>query len=265
MTVSTKAATAPSDRAAGAGVEAQPGPLGRMAAGPAAMVLAFRAAPGMASLLAVVSVCAGAGPVASAWLTKLLLDQIAERPGSSPAELVRLAVALAVVGVLLAFLPKLVNYASAELGRRVRLAARDRIFTTVGNLPGLVRLEDPPFYDRLMLAHQAGADSPGQVLGGLLGLLQAILTMGGFLVTMALLSPLMTVALLLAAIPALVAELLLNRRRARLAWRLGPTERREIFYADLLRNLQAAKEVRLFGTAGFFRERMLVELRTING
>ncbi|RGC69380.1 putative multidrug export ATP-binding/permease protein [Micromonospora sp. MW-13] len=265
MTVTTKAATTPSARAAGADVDAPPGPLGRMVAGPAAMVLAFRAAPGMAALLAVVSVCAGAGPVASAWLTKLLLDRIAERTGSGLAELVRLAVALAVVGVLLAFLPQLVNYASAELGRRVRLAARDRIFTTVGNLPGLVRLEDPPFYDRLMLAHQAGADSPGQVLGGLLGLLQAILTMGGFLVTMALLSPVMTVALLLAAIPALVAELMLNRRRARLAWRLGPTERREIFYADLLRNLQAAKEVRLFGTAGFFRDRMLVELRTING
>ncbi|GAA4944577.1 hypothetical protein GCM10023238_08310 [Streptomyces heliomycini] len=102
------------------------------------------------------------------------------------------------------------------------------MFTKTGTLQGLAQLEDPRFHNRLMLAQQAGSESPGQILTSLLGLLQGGLTLGGFLVALILLSPVMAGVVTAAVIPALLAETALNRRRAGLRWRLGPAERREI-------------------------------------
>jgi ATP-binding cassette subfamily B protein len=46
-----------------------------------------------------------------------------------------------------------------------------------------------------------------------------------------------------------------------LAWTLGPTERRELFYGHVLTSLEAAKEIRVFGFGRFLRERMHAERR----
>jgi ATP-binding cassette subfamily B protein len=43
-------------------------------------------------------------------------------------------------------------------------------------------------------------------------------------------------------------------------WQIAPAERREVFYAELLASLDAAKELRLLGLGDLFRRRMLVEL-----
>jgi ATP-binding cassette subfamily B protein len=73
------------------------------------------------------------------------------------------------------------------------------------------------------------------------------------------------VLVLCSALPVLFAELSVARRRARLQWELGPVERREIFYRELLTNVQAAKEIRLFGIGSFLRERMSGERRSVIG
>nr|WP_260860173.1 ABC transporter ATP-binding protein [Streptomyces cupreus] len=226
--------------------------------------MACRTAPWAVAFLFLTAVYVGGAPVISAWLTKILLDSITGSSSDGLHHLLAPAMGLAAIGVVSALLPHATGYAANYLSRRVKLAIRDRLFTKVGDLQGLAQLEDPPFHDRLMLAQQAGSESPGQILTGLLGLLQAGITLVGFLVTLTVLSPGMASVVVAAVIPALLAERALNRRRAGLRWRLGPTERREMFYTDLLRDLRAAKEVRLFGTAGFLRDRMLGELRTIN-
>ncbi|MEW1868141.1 ABC transporter ATP-binding protein [Streptomyces caelestis] len=229
-----------------------------------ALALACRADPSAVALLVLAALCAGGAPVLSAWLTKLLLDGITQPSPGALRHLLVWAGSLAAAGVISALVPHAAVYAGNRLSRRVKLTVRDRLFTKTGTLQGLAQLEDPRFHNRLMLAQQAGSESPGQILTSLLGLLQGGLTLGGFLVALILLSPVMAGVVTAAVIPALLAETALNRRRAGLRWRLGPAERREIFYTDLLRDLKAAKEVRLFGLAGFLRGRMLSEMRTIN-
>jgi len=59
---------------------------------------------------------------------------------------------------------------------------------------------------------------------------------------------------------ALIAHMRLSRARAEVMWSITPAERREVFYAELLSSLDAAKELRLLGLGDFFRRRMLVEL-----
>ncbi|MGW9211867.1 ABC transporter ATP-binding protein [Embleya sp. NPDC055664] len=227
----------------------------------AALALAARAAPAVFAGHVLLTLAMGALPVAAAWLTKLALDGLTDG-ATSKAALVGLAAGLAGVGVTIAVTTHTNQYLRAQLERAVGQATQDRLFTAVNAFVGLGRFESPAFLDRLRLAQQASAVGPGQVLSGMLGLAQAALTVTGFLGSLFVLSATMTGLVLVAGVPALVAELILSRRRARLQWDLGPTERREIFYSQLLSTVEAAKEVRLFGIGTLLRGRMLADRRT---
>ncbi len=229
-----------------------------------AVSLAVRGAPGAVALSVVTSLAAGVIPVVTAWLVKVLLDRMAHPATGDMKSLAAPVVGIAACGMVVAVLPHLAQFAANELARRLRITTQDRLFTAVGNLPGLARLEDPAFYDRLMLAQQTGNDCPARVLTGVLQMAQATLTLGGFLGTLLVLAPAMAAAVVVAVLPILLAERALNHRRAALQWQLGPAERREMFYSHLLRDLRAAKEIRLFGAADHLRGRMLAELSTIN-
>lgn len=94
--------------------------------------------------------------------------------------------------------------------------------------------------------------------------LSPALTLIGFLITLAVLSPVIAVTLLLAAIPGIFSELGISRRRVALMSGLSHAQRRQHFYASLLTEYAAAKEIRLFGLGAFFKRRLLDELRAIH-
>ncbi|WP_167471296.1 ABC transporter ATP-binding protein [Nocardia arthritidis] len=229
-----------------------------MAAGRMAVV----AAPGVLAFHLVFTLITGVLPVVGAWLTTLMLDSIVAKAGADV--LLWLAVGLGGTSAATAVGPQVTRYLRAQLDREVGLVAQDRLFTAVEGFDGLRRFEDPRFLDRLRLAQQAGGATPGAVIDGALGIARAVLTISGFLGSLLLLSPLITVIVLAAGVPTVVAELRLSRRRARMLWDIGPVERKEIFYSRLLSSVEAAKEVRLFGIGAFLRDRMNAERRTAN-
>ncbi|MGK5552104.1 ABC transporter ATP-binding protein [Actinomadura kijaniata] len=227
-------------------------------AGARAAGLVWRAAPVPAAGYLAATVAGGATPIAVAWLTKLALDRLAApRP---LAVLAALAAGLAVAGLVGSVTPQFGHYLRAEVARRSTARAKDELFTAVERFAGLARFEDPAFLDRLRLAQQSAAQ-PQFLVEAVLGLLRGLITMVGFVGALALISPPFTVVVLAAAGPALLIELRLSRRRAAMLWRIGPAERREIFYGQLLASADAAKEIRLLGLGGFLRGRMLAELR----
>jgi ATP-binding cassette subfamily B protein len=230
-----------------------------------ALVLALRAAP--VPLLGLVSLAllAAATPVAAAWLTSRLLDGLAG-PGSSWAArswptLAPVAIALVAVGLVGATGPHGTLYLQGVLARRASLAAQDRLYQAVNAFAGLGRFEDPAFLDRLRLAQQAGQGTPGQITLAGLGLLQASVTAIGFFGSLVLIHPAMAWVVLLGAVPALAGELRLARARVHTSVRTTTIERRETFYAMLLADVQAAKEIRLFGTGHHLRARMRADRR----
>jgi ATP-binding cassette subfamily B protein len=97
------------------------------------------------------------------------------------------------------------------------------------------------------------------LVGDLLAAGGGALTIGGFLVSLTAISPVMVAVVVAGTIPVVIAELALARRRASLMWGLSPLERREFFYSGLLSSAEAAKEIRLFGIGPFLRRRMLTE------
>ena len=205
----------------------------------------------------VAALLAGVAPVATAWLLRAILDDLAT---GHPQRVVGLAVALGVTGGVAALLPSAIRYAEAQLTRAITQTGTAGLFASVTAMRGLRSLEDPAFQDRLRVAGQAGVPAAGQVAIGGIGVMQAAVTLGGFLFTLVVLSPPMAVVVLAAAVPAFCLQRGMARRQAGLIGKVSHGQRRQFFYASLLTSVAAAKEIRLLGLGGFFRGRLLAEL-----
>jgi len=229
----------------------------------AALVLAWRAGWYLLLGLAATTLLQAVAPVTATWLTKLVLDEIAA-PGSDTGGLLLLGGGLALAGAATLLLPAAAQYLNSEIQRRVGLLSQDELFAAVERFVGLARFENPAFLDRLRLAQQSGGQTPAMVVAGVFTLGSGTVTVLGYLGSLVVVSPWMALAVLLSAVPVLIAELRLSRRRAALMWRIGPVERREIFFRELLADVRAAKELRLFGISAYLRERMTRERRTAN-
>ncbi|MGN9907513.1 ABC transporter ATP-binding protein [Phytohabitans sp. LJ34] len=221
-----------------------------------AVGICVRAAPGFAVLRLVASLVAGLGPVAVAWLTKVVLDALAASGGQS----IRPVAALAAVVGLLAVVGHFMRYVDREIGRRVIAYTQDRLFRAVSELR-LPEMENPAVHDRLRLAQQASSVGPQQLTNAVLAIAQVTLTVGGFVVSLAAISPFVVALVAASAAPSLYAQLSLARDRSSMMLTTSPRLRRQAFYYGLLLDLRAAKEIRLFGLGDFLRGRMLTELR----
>ena len=231
--------------------------------GAAALGLAWRSRRGAVLSAVALTLLGGLTPVATAWLTKLILDAIVA--GSfDESRLVVMTAALGVLGIATATIPHAIRYAEGELDRGLRLDTQDRLYLAINRLQGLAMFEQPRFRDVLGLAREAGAQAPQAVVGGSLGIAQSSITVLSLLGALLVISPWMVFLVAAAAVPGLFLELALARRRTQLLWDTSSNTRRHFFYETLLTNLQAAKEVRVFGFGEFLRGRMLSELRTIN-
>ncbi|WP_240808805.1 ABC transporter ATP-binding protein [Microbispora catharanthi] len=228
-----------------------------------ALGMAWRAGRGLTIAFAVLSALMAVLPVTIAWCTKLVLDEIAGgRPGAGVTA--ALGAALAGCGVLTALGPQIVQYVRDESGRRIGLVAQDSLFRATERFVGLARFEDPAFLDRIRMAQQYGGATPGMVVSAALGAARTVMTGAGFLVSLVTISPWMAALVVGAAVPSLAAELWLSRRRAAMLWGIGPVERREFFFGELLVNVQAAKELRLFGIGAHLRRLMAAQRRAAN-
>jgi ATP-binding cassette, subfamily B, bacterial len=238
-------------------------PVGRRAALTAALGLGARAAPLALTALTVLTVVAAALPVVAAWCTKVLLDRVAAG-SASWSDLAVTVTALVLTGLVGGVHPHLTEYLRAEVGRRSSLTAQDRLYAAVNRFHGLARFEDPAFLDRLRMAQFNGLEAPGQLVVTLLGTARTAITLAGFFGSLLVISPTMAWIVLLGGLPTLAGEMQLARARVGTTLNVNQFERRELFFATLLADVQAAKEVRLFGLGDHFRHRMLRERRDIN-
>ncbi len=220
--------------------------------------MTWRVSPGTVAGQVVVAGVAGVAPVAAAWLLRAILDGVASA-ASGHGRLLGLAVLLGAAGGATALAPNVSQYLSARCTMRAQRHAMAELFAAVSGLHGLRRLEDPGFADRLRMAEQ-GTAGPGQLVSGCVAIGQSALTVGGFLATLLVLSPVIAGVVAAAAVPAIVIERAMARQQVALISGTSHAQRRQYFYQNLLTSLNAAKEIRLFGLGRHFRDRMLGEL-----
>ncbi|WP_433061002.1 ABC transporter ATP-binding protein [Dactylosporangium sp. CS-033363] len=228
----------------------------------AALGLAWSAAPGLLVAEVVLTVAGGVLPVVTAVLAKQVFDRLSA--GAQLAPLLGLAAAMGLAGLVAGVTPQALRYVTAETERRIGVRAQERLYIAVNGQPGLTRLEDPGFQDRLQMAEQASRSGPGQLVSSSLGLVQALIGVVGFTGALVAVSPVTAGTVLVAALPMLLVHLSLSREQAAMLFRTGHAQRRHMFFARLLTTPGVAQEVRLFGLGDFFRERMRTELTAVN-
>lgn len=223
-------------------------------------LLCWRAGPALAASQLAATVLAGLLPMGTVWVTKLLIDGLTAGHRDGVLGPVGGLVAL---GLAAGVLPHLTGYLRAESDRRLDLLLQDRLYTRVNGFQGLSRFENPAFLDELRMAAQATGGAMGPITSGLFDLGRNVITLAGLLGALALLSPLMAGLVAVAAMPTLVARTSLEKRRTKMIAGQSAAARRQIFYASLITDVQAAKEVRLFGLGDFLRRRVIGELSTM--
>jgi ATP-binding cassette, subfamily B, bacterial len=240
--------------------------------------LAWAASP-LGCLASGLLVCAsGVVPAATAWLQRAILNSlVAAGPsgragghaaatglGAAGGHVVALAMTLAAVGLAAATAPYALRYIEAEMRRRLGLLVQDNLYQSISSFPGLSRFESPRFADKLQLVQQIASGTASSFLSAVLGAGQTLIVAVTLGTALYVISPAMTGLVAASAVPAVWAQVRNSLRQADLAWRASPAARRQAFYARLLYDQAAAKEVRLFGLGDFLRGRMLAELRSIH-
>ena len=214
------------------------------------LALAGRAAPGWLAGHLAGTLVAAVLPAANVWLLQSTVDAVvaADRRG-----LMASAVGLVLAGLAMSAVPAVTGYLRAELGRRVARRAQSDLYRATARQVGLARLENPEFHDRLRMATQSGRTSPGDVVDGTVGVAQSGIMVASLVLVLAAISPLVAALAVLGLVPALVAESLLGRARVRMMRGLSPTERRELFYADLQASLTRPRSCGCSGSSDLFR------------
>ena len=227
-----------------------------------ALGLVWRSAPGGVLVLAAVTVVAAALPPFVAYVGKLIIDAVIAARAALPgiARQASLTHAVRLVGV--------------ELGAVVVMAGAERVLGLVRQLVGLRlgidlnvqilekaqrlelrQFEDPDFYDKLTRARREASTRPLSLIQSNFQVVRNALTLAGYAALLIRFSPWMALAVLVATVPAFLAEARFSGAAFRLRnWR-SPDSRRLTYLEYVLANDEHAKEVKLFGLGPLLLDR----------
>ena len=216
--------------------------------------LVWRSSPGGTVALGVLTVVAAALPPLVAWVGKLIIDAVLAAHAAAPGPARDAAVRHAA------------RWVGLELGAVTAIALCERALGLVRQLVGsrlgidvnvailekaleldLRHFEDPEFYDKLTRARREASSRPLSLIQGNFQLLRNALTLAGYIALLVGFSGWMVLALLVATVPAFVAEARFSGAAFRLRnWR-SPDSRRLNYLEYVMANDEHAKEVKLFG------------------
>ncbi len=242
------------------GSRGEPAPAERSSVHVAAatVLLSWRSAPlAFAGMLLATAASGGVAP-AAAWTGKLLIDELTAPRGTPVAKhAYELAMTGALLGALGLLLGYLAGYLSASTQRRIVVYAENELYGSTSRMVGLRNFEDSRFHDRLKLAVQAVDFGPADVTSFLVDLVRRSVAMAAFAGVLFTIWPAMTLILLVAAMPALVGQLVMARQHVGATSASAEADRRRFYYRSLLTDLRAAKEMQVFGLGTHFRRRMI--------
>ena len=197
----------------------------------------------MAVALGILTVGSAAIPLGIAYAGKGIMDAVVAH---SRAETIRwVAIELALI-VGQAGVMRVLGLVRQLLGGKLGLDINLRILEKALTLE-LRHFEDPEFYDQLTRARREASSRPLSVVSETFQLLQNVLTLAGYVVLLTRFSSWAVLGLVLAALPATIAELRFSRKAFKLRnWR-SPESRQLMYLEYVLANDAHAKEVKLFG------------------
>ena len=205
--------------------------------------------------LAIGAVIAGVIPGAIAWVGKELVDAVIRASEGGDRGLVyqwvavemALVVGMATMGRVLGIQRSLLR---AQLGNRVNVMILEKALELE-----LVHFEDSEMYDRITRARREASARPLSLVMRTFEAIQSALQLVSFAVLLAVFSPLAVVILVVAGLPAFLAEAKFAGDAFRLfRWRT-PETREQLYLEQVLAREDHVKEVKLFGLGRRFLDR----------
>lgn len=217
-----------------------------------AIRLVWSTNPALALALAGLTVAAGVLPAAAAWVGKLVIDAVvaqlaAVKGGAAPEywAVLRFVVLEGVVIGALGAVQRGINACQsllrAQLGQRVNEMILEKALTL-----DLTQFEDAEFYDKLTRARREASSRPLSLVMRNFALFQQLVTLVSFGVLLARFSPWAMVLLVVAGLPAFVAETKFSGDAFRLFRMRAPESRLQLYLETVLAREDNAKEVQLF-------------------
>ena len=208
--------------------------------------------------LGMLTVVAGVLPAGVAYIGSLIVDAVVAADAAPAAGLARVIEFVSLEGVLVAATAAAQRGISlcqsllrAQLGQRVNVMILEKALTL-----DLRQFEDSEFYDKLTRARREASSRPLSLVMRTFGLVQNGISLDQLSARCSLrFSPWAVAVLLLAGLPAFIAEAKFSGEAFRLfRWR-SPETRMQIYLETVLAREDHAKEVKLFGLGPRFLER----------
>ncbi len=228
------------------------------------LALVMKAAPRIVAVYLALAFVLSLLPVLQVWLSKLVVDGLAIAVGGasgSASAVIVLAVLYALTLVLPAGLEPIQRTLNIWLEDRAVAEVDRRLMVAGARLQDLVRIERPAFQDRLRLLQDAIYFLPRLFEFLQLGLGTA-LTLGGLLLLLARLHPLLPLVLAALSAPHLFSEKRLQDIKYEAMSRRSRAAREMNYCARITTEPAAAKEVRVFGLGSFFLRRFQARFET---
>ena len=221
-----------------------------------ALELVWSTHRGLTVALAMLTLVAGVLPASVAYVGSLIVDAvvgaIARQQGTARViELVALeGVLIATIAAAQRGLSLCQSLLRALLGQRVNVMILEKALTL-----DLVHFEDSEFYDKLTRARREASTRPLSLVTRTFGLVQNGISLTSYGVLLSHFSPWAVLVLVLAGLPAFIAETKFSGDAFRLfRWR-SPETRMQIYLETVLAHEGHAKEVKLFGLGPRLLER----------
>jgi ATP-binding cassette subfamily B protein len=213
----------------------------------------WRSAPGGLVMVAILVVVSAVLPVTVAWVGKVIVDAVVAAHSATGAGhdaavtkvwhwvLIELGL-VAGIGLVERGTGLLRQLMGSRLAIDLAVTIMEKALTL-----DLRHFEDAPFYDKLTRARREASSRPLSLVQQNFQIVRSGLTLVGFAALLLSFSPWVVAGLLLAAVPAFVAEARFSGAAFRLRnWR-SPDARRLNYLEYLIGNDEHAKEVKLFG------------------
>ncbi|MEO8011684.1 MAG: ABC transporter ATP-binding protein, partial [Dokdonella sp.] len=234
-----------------------------------ALELVWSTSHALTIALALLTLTAGLLPAAIAWVGALIVDAVVAAAEASKAGQVvdiagvfrlvayegGLVAAMAAAQRGISFCQSLLR---AQLGQRVNEMILEKALTLE-----LAQFEDSEFYDKLTRARREASSRPLSLVNRTFGLAQNLIALSSYAVLLASFSPWAMAVLLLAGLPAFLAEARFSGDAFRLfKWR-SPETRMQMYLETVIAREDHAKEVKLFGLGRLLLDRYRAIFHTL--
>lgn len=236
-----------------------------------ALQLVWQTSRGLSIALGGLTLIAGLLPAGIAWVGAQIVDAVVTAAASfrqtDAASLGPVLWLVALEGLLVSLMAAAQrgilfcqSLLRAQLGQRVNEMILQKALTL-----DLAQFEDSEFYDKLTRARREASSRPLSLVNRSFGLAQNLIGLASFAVLLVHFSPWAMVLLLLAGLPAFLAETRFSGDAFRLfRWR-APETRMQMYLETVIAREDHAKEVKLFGLGPMLLDRYRVIFHALYG